>query len=149
MIVYTHAGGTLKQTSEDLLVDSAAFAVSFVLRLQMPAGPPGADRHTASFRRPPNAFLSASICGWSAPLVSLPFICRFQRQRQHKQTKTLQPVLADAPKLRRKITLRRSERQSCWPHSTYRDMTAGVPIGVGLRLLASVSGGERKLIRPR
>lgn len=28
-----------------------------------------------------NAFLSGSICGWSVPLVSLPFICRFQRRR--------------------------------------------------------------------
>lgn len=37
-----------------------------------------AKRHAASFWNT-NAFLSASICGWSEPLVSLPFIYRFQR----------------------------------------------------------------------
>lgn len=147
MCLYTLAGRTLKQTSVDLPSFLPLSLFFFALRLQKPAGPLGADRHTALFQRPPNAFLSASICGWSAPLESLPFICRFQRQRSHKQTKTLEPVLADAPQIEaQKITLRKSEQQSCC-HD--RDMAARVLIDVCVYLLAFVSNGEMGLIHLR
>lgn len=105
---------------------------------QKPASSPSAGRHTASFRRPPNAFLSASICGWSAPLVSLPFICRFQRRWRHKTDKDITASARQRPlNLRAKDTLRRVEQQQqiCWSLGKVSAI-AGEPVRASLSLLS-------------
>lgn len=73
-----------------------------------------------------NAFLSGSICGWSVPLVSLPFICRFQRRRGTNRPRHYLKHSGPSMLNRGAIMTREKRDALLLVPGNYRDMAAGM-----------------------
>lgn len=73
-----------------------------------------------------NVFVSGSICGGSAPLVSLPFLRRFQRRRGTNRARHY--LRHSGPSMLKRGAIMTWQRRDALPllHGNYRDTEGGM-----------------------